>query len=151
MGTKDPKGNNPPITELLPIRYPFLMVDRLLERGPGRVVAVKNVSYDEWFFAGHFPDRPIMPGTLLMEGMAQTAGLLLAEGSKRAGGLLVGIDQARFRRQVVPGDQVVYEAKLLRARRGLYRVEAEARVEGELVAEAIISLMSDSEGEPADE
>jgi len=137
-------GNDLDLRELLPIRYPFLMVDRVIKREPGRAVAIKNVSNDEWFFAGHFPDRPIMPGTLLVEGMAQTAGLLLEGG---AGGLLVGIDRARFRRKVVPGDQVVYEAKLLKARGGLYRVEAEARVEGELVAEATISIMSTSEGE----
>jgi 3-hydroxyacyl-[acyl-carrier-protein] dehydratase len=98
-----------------------------------------------------------MPGTLLIEGMAQTAGILMqleveleveqCSTPSQARGLLVGIDRARFRRQVVPGDQVVYEAKLLKARGGLYRVEAEAKVDGELVAEATISLMSASEGE----
>lgn len=132
------------VTELIPLRYPFLMIDRVLERGPERAVTLKNVSHDEWFFQGHFPERPLMPGTLLLEGMAQTAGLLVepSPNDGRAHGFLVGVDRARFRRQVVPGDQVVYRAKLLKARRDLYRVEAEARVDDERVAEATISLMS---------
>jgi beta-hydroxyacyl-ACP dehydratase FabZ len=130
--------------ELLPLRYPYLMVDRVLTREPERVVAVKNVSHNEWFFVGHFPSKPLMPGTLLIEGMAQTAGILMQQlsGQPQAQGFLVGIDAARFRRQVVPGDQVVYEAKLVKTRGGLYRVGAAAKVDGELVAEAVLSLMS---------
>lgn len=134
------------VTDLLPLRYPFLMVDRVLERGTERAVALKNVSYDEWFFVGHFPDRPIMPGTLLIEGMAQTAGLLLGHGSSEPRGFLVGIDRARFRRPVVPGDQVIYEARLIKARGGMHRVEVEAKVDGERVAEAALALMGTSEG-----
>jgi len=134
------------VTDLLPLRYPFLMIDRVLERGAERALALKNVSHDEWFFVGHFPDRPIMPGTLLIEGMAQTAGLLLRRGSSGPRGFLVGIDRARFRRPVVPGDQVIYEARLIKARGGMYRVEVEAKVDGERVAEAVLALMDTSAG-----
>ncbi len=143
MKTNRTQTEGPTVFELLPLRYPFLMIDRVLEREPERVVALKNISHNEWFFEGHFPNRPIMPGTLLIEGMAQTAGILILQAAPRSsGGLLVGIDRARFRRRVVPGDQVIYEAKLLKSHGGLYRVEAEARVDGERVAEAVLSLMS---------
>jgi len=136
----------PSVLDLLPLRFPYLMIDRILERTDDRAVAVKNVSYNEWMFEGHFPGRPVLPGTLLIEGMAQTAGLLISRltGSDQALGYLVGADDARFRRQVVPGDQIVYEAKLLRARRSLFRFEVEARVDDESVAEAQISLMADT-------
>lgn len=122
------------------------MIDRVLERTDDRAVALKNVSHNEWMFEGHFPGNPVLPGTLLIEGMAQTAGLLIGQltGSDRAMGYLVGADDARFRRQVVPGDQIVYEAKLLRARRSLFRFEAEARVDDESVAVAMISLMAET-------
>ncbi|OGF52739.1 MAG: 3-hydroxyacyl-[acyl-carrier-protein] dehydratase FabZ [Candidatus Fraserbacteria bacterium RBG_16_55_9] len=147
MRTNNPRECEPTVLEILPLRYPYLMVDRVLEREPDRVVALKNVSQNEWFFVGHFPGRPVMPGTLLIEGMAQTAGILMHQHSNhlQAQGLLVGVDGARFRRQVVPGDQILYEAKLLKARGGLYRMEVAARVENELVAEAVLSLMSTSE------
>lgn len=145
------KANKLGLLELLPLRFPFLMVDRILEYGDERAVALKNVSHDEWFFMGHFPGRPIMPGTLILEGMAQTAGILLMQLQPKlkspAQGLLVGVDRARFRHQVVPGDQVVYEARLVKAHGRLYRVEAEAKVEGELVAEAVLSLMISQEDE----
>ncbi len=149
---RSPKGrresasaSEPELLALLPLRYPYLLIDRVEERSPARVRAIKNVSHNEWFFVGHFPERPVMPGTLLLEGMAQTAGVLLREHEGAEGpalGFLVGVDRARFRRQVVPGDRVVYEAKLLKAKRGLVRAEVVAAVEGEPVAEAVISLMS---------
>jgi len=151
MARPTPRGSEsapqPELLELLPLRYPYLMIDRVEERSPERVVALKNVSHNEWFFVGHFPERPVMPGTLLLEGMAQTAGVLLREHEGAEGpalGFLVGVDKARFRRQVVPGDRVIYEAKLLRAKRGLLRAEVRATVEGEPVAEAVISVMSAS-------
>jgi 3-hydroxyacyl-[acyl-carrier-protein] dehydratase len=144
MRARNTTGREPTVLELLPLRYPYLMVDRVKQRDPEQVSAIKNVSQNEWFFVGHFPGRPIMPGTLLIEGMAQTAGILMQQHSNypSAQGLLVGIDEARFRRPVVPGDQVVYEAKLLKTRGALYRVEVTATVEGERVAEAVLSLMS---------
>lgn len=144
--------SEPSVLALLPLRYPYLLIDRVLERGPERARALKNVSHNEWFTAGHFPGRPVMPGTLLIEGMAQTAGLLLAyhqpaaaEGKGKgegALGFLVGVDRARFRRPVVPGDQVLYEAKLVRAKGGLLRAEVTAHVQDEKVAEAVITLMA---------
>lgn len=140
----------PSVLELLPLRFPYLMVDRVLERTEDRAMALKNVSQNEWMLQGHFPGRPVLPGTLLIEGMAQTSGLLITRltGSDQALGYLVGADNARFRRQVGPGDQVIYEAKLLRARRAMFRFDAEARVDGEPVAEATISLMAET---PEDE
>ena len=146
MANPPKTSSEPSVLDLLPLRFPYLMVDRVLERTEDRAVALKNVSQNEWMFEGHFPGRPVMPGTLLIEGMAQTAGLLIGQltGSDRALGYLVGADDARFRRQVGPGDQIVYEAKLLRARRALFRFEVEARVDDEPVAEATISLMAET-------
>jgi 3-hydroxyacyl-[acyl-carrier-protein] dehydratase len=126
----------------LPIRFPYLMVDRILEEEGGRVVALKNVTIDEPVFQGHFPEPlpAVMPGTLILEAMAQTAAFLLL-GEEGSLGYLVGIDQAHFRRKVVPGDQLRLEARLLRRRRGLLRAEVEASVSGEVAATAVISLV----------
>ncbi len=132
------------IRKRIPLRYPYLMLDRVLEEGPDRVVALKNVTVNEPFFQGHFPEPfpAIMPGTLLLEAMAQTAALLAApehEGGS-ALGFLVGVDAARFRRKVVPGDQVTLEAKKTRARRGLLQADVTATVAGEIAASATLSL-----------
>jgi len=142
----EPGVNEPSVLDLLPLRFPYLMIDRVLERTDDRAMALKNVSQNEWMLQGHFPGRPVLPGTLLIEGMAQTSGLLITQlsGSDQALGYLVGADNVRFRRQVEPGDQVIYEAKLRRARRAMFRFDAEARVDGESVAEATISLMSET-------
>jgi beta-hydroxyacyl-ACP dehydratase FabZ len=136
----------------LPHRYPFLMVDRVLELGDGRVLTLKNVSIDEPFFNGHFPGRPVMPGVLVVEAMAQS-GALLALGmtsAERPGGLfmLTGIDRLRLRRSVVPGDQLRMEVRLLKHHRPLWKMQAEARVDGELVAAGELSAMEVEESTP---
>lgn len=128
------------IRRILPHRYPFLFVDRVLEWGERRVRALKNVTNNELFFVGHFPERPIMPGVLILEGMAQTVGLLVSREQPGQGGYLVGVERARFRRPVQPGDQLIYEAELRRSREGFYRAWARATVEGTVVAEALLSV-----------
>lgn len=124
------------IQRILPHRYPFLLVDRILELEPDRrVVGLKNVTANEPFFAGHFPGRPVMPGVLIVEALAQTAGVLMGEAS----GLIpmfMGIDKARFRRPVRPGDQLRLEVEVLRKRRSVCRVAGRAFVGEDLVAEA---------------
>ena len=130
------------IERLLPHRYPMLLVDRVLDWEAGRFVrGVKNVSINEPFFQGHFPAYPVMPGVLVIEAMAQVAGLLtmLSDVARRDGSQLVlfaGIDEARFKRQVVPGDTLLLEAHLERAVRGIGRFRTKAMVGDELVCEA---------------
>jgi 3-hydroxyacyl-[acyl-carrier-protein] dehydratase len=130
------------ILELIPHRYPFLMIDRVKECEPRkRVVAVKNVSANEPYFQGHFPGRPIMPGVLILEAFAQAAILaMLAEDEPRTDQIYyyVGIDDARFKKPVVPGDQLELEVTFDRAMRGIGKFNCTARVGGEVVAEATI-------------
>ena len=132
------------VLELLPHRFPFLLVDRILELEPGRVLAVKNVSFNEPFFAGHFPEHPVMPGVLIVESMAQ-AGAILALNESAADParlfMLTGLDKVRFRRRVVPGDQLKIEVKIIKRHRPLWRMQAEARVGDEVAAEAELSAM----------
>ena len=128
------------IASVLPHRYPILLVDRVLELVPGkRVVAIKNVTRNEPFFDGHFPGNPIMPGVLVIEAMAQTAGLLLHEIEDRDRRVLFfsGIEKARFRRPVVPGDQLRMEVESLRLRTVHSRFRGRATVDGELAVEAV--------------
>lgn len=132
------------IKDYLPHRYPFLFIDRVVELVPNEyIVCWKNVSYNEPFFQGHFPIKPIMPGVLIVEAMAQAAGILglrsreLNEAGKRPANvtyLLAGVDNARFKRQVVPGDRLEFRATLGSSKRGIYKFQCEASVDGELVA-----------------
>ena len=130
------------ILELIPHRYPFLMIDRVKECEPRkRVVAVKNVSANEPYFQGHFPGRPIMPGVLILEAFAQAAILaMLAEDKPRTDQIYyyLGIDDARFKKPVVPGDQLELEVTFDRAMRGIGKFNCVARVDGDVVAEASI-------------
>jgi beta-hydroxyacyl-ACP dehydratase FabZ len=142
------------IQEILPHRYPFLLVDRILEIELGkRVVGVKNVTINEPFFAGHFPGHPIMPGVLILEAMAQVGGFLLMRSLKlqRAKTVLyfTGIDRARFRRPVVPGDQIRFEVSIAQLRRQMCRMKGAALVDGKIAAEAELSAAAvdrDAEG-----
>ena len=130
------------ILKKLPHRYPMLLVDRVLEFEVGkRLLAVKNVTINEPFFAGHFPQRPVMPGVLILEAMAQAAALLSLESAgveidEKTLVYFAAIDNARFKRPVEPGDQLLMEITLLRLRQGVQRFQGVARVGQELVAEA---------------
>jgi 3-hydroxyacyl-[acyl-carrier-protein] dehydratase len=124
----------------LPHRYPFLLVDRVLECTPGQsVVAIKNVTINEPFFPGHFPQRPVMPGVLIMEAMAQASGMLAyrTDPSLEQPGSLyffVGMDKVRFKRQVEPGDQLRFEVDLVRTKRGMWMFSGKALVDGQVAA-----------------
>lgn len=126
----------------LPHRYPFLLIDRVLEHTPGgEIVAIKNVTCNEPFFQGHFPGRPIMPGVLIIEAMAQAAGVLAfrtagVEPTENSTFYFVGIDKARFRAPVVPGDQLLLKARVERRIRTIWRFQTEASVDGKVVASA---------------
>lgn len=130
------------ILKQLPHRYPFLLVDRVLACNPGESIrAIKNVTYNEPFFPGHFPQRPVMPGVMIIEALAQTAGILafVTAGvipDEHTRFYFVGIDGARFRRPVEPGDQLVLDAKLERQMRGIWKFATVALVDGQEVASA---------------
>jgi 3-hydroxyacyl-[acyl-carrier-protein] dehydratase len=130
------------ILEYLPHRYPILLVDRVMEVVPGeRITALKNVSVNEPFFPGHYPHHPVMPGVLIIEAMAQTAAILSFKtmGNKpdeNSVYYFVGIDGARFKRPVSPGDQLIIEVSFLMNRRGMWKFAATAKVDGQIAAEA---------------
>lgn len=132
------------IQEFLPHRYPFLLIDRVIECEPGvRLLGLKNVTYNEPFFQGHFPHEPIMPGVLILEALAQATGLLASETEPEELGkgmtyYLASIDKARFKRRVVPGDQLMLEVKFLKSKRNIWSFECKAEVDGELAASANI-------------
>jgi 3-hydroxyacyl-[acyl-carrier-protein] dehydratase len=126
------------IRALLPHRYPFLLVDRIVEMEPERVVGIKNVTANEPFFTGHFPDFPVMPGVLIVEAMAQTAGVLVLKSLGGRGNklvLLVAIENARFRKPVVPGDTLRMEMKVLKRKASVAKMAGVATVDGAIVAE----------------
>ena len=131
------------ILELLPHRFPFLLVDRVLDFEEGRFLrAVKNVSVNEPFFQGHFPGKPIFPGVLILEAMAQATGILAFKsvGKLEPGELyyFAGIDEARFKRPVLPGDQLCMESEFISGKRGIYKFDCRALVDGEVVCVAEI-------------
>jgi len=139
------------IMELLPHRYPFLLVDRILSVEPGkRIVGLKNVTINEPFFQGHFPGHPIMPGVLIIEAMAQVGGvyaLVNGEVGEDKVTYFVGIDKAKFRRPVVPGDSLQLELELMGERRGIYTFSGKGFVDGKLVAQAELkATFADREG-----
>jgi 3-hydroxyacyl-[acyl-carrier-protein] dehydratase len=128
------------IMKYLPHRYPMLLIDRVLEMQRGQsLVAIKNVSYNEPYFQGHFPNRPVMPAVIILEAMAQATGILVLRSmeklpSEKSIYYFVGIDGARFRRPVEPGDQLRIAVKLLRSIRGIWKLRSEATVDGQTVA-----------------
>jgi 3-hydroxyacyl-[acyl-carrier-protein] dehydratase len=141
------------IIRSLPHRYPFLLVDRVLElEARKRIVAVKNVTFNEPFFPGHFPGAPVMPGVLIIEAMAQAGAVLLLHDMEDRDSKLVlftGIDKARFRRTVVPGDQLRVTLEVLKLRSTTCKMRARAEVDGQLVTEAeILSALVDREPGP---
>jgi 3-hydroxyacyl-[acyl-carrier-protein] dehydratase len=127
------------IQKLLPHRYPFALVDRIIDYVPGKkAVGIKNVTFNEPHFQGHFPDRPIMPGVLIIEAMAQVGGVVLTQMADLNGGLFMfaGIDGVRFRRPVVPGDQLIMTVELLSVKRRRFgKMQGRAEVDGQLAAE----------------
>ena len=131
------------IRQLLPHRYPFLLVDRILEVEPGvRAVGLKNVSANEPFFNGHFQELRVMPGVLILEALAQVSGIAaqeFAEGGKKLG-LFAAVNKARFRRPVVPGDQLRLEADIIRMKLGVAKIATRATVDGEIAADAELIL-----------
>lgn len=129
------------IMQRLPHRYPFLLIDRIVRFVPGEeIVALKNVTMNEPFFQGHFPAKPVMPGVLIIEALAQAGGILAAElrGPEKQGDIIyfMGMDTVRFRKPVVPGDQLMLEARVLKMRSRVAKMAGRALVDGQLVAEA---------------
>ena len=142
------------IRAILPHRYPFLLVDRIVEMEPERIVGIKQVTSNEPHFTGHFPDFPVMPGVLIVEAMAQTAGVLVLKSipdrhSKLV--LLVAVENARFRKPVVPGDVLRMEMKVIKRKASVAKMAGVATVDGQVVAEAEVmcKLADKDEGAPA--
>ena len=139
------------IRDILPHRYPMLLVDRILELEEERIVGIKNVTVNEPFFDGHFPDFPVMPGVLVVEAMAQVAGVLVLKSipdRKNKLVLLASIEEAKFRQKVLPGDQLRIEMKVTRRKANVAKMHGQATVDGSVVAEAILMCVL-SDREPA--
>mgnify|MGYP000495344834 CR=1 FL=1 len=136
-----PVLENIEIRDILPHRYPFLLVDRITEMEPDRIVGVKNVTANEPFFMGHFPDFPVMPGVLIVEAMAQVAGVLVLKDvgdRKKRLVLLASVEEAKFRRPVLPGDILTIEMKTVKRKATVVKMTGEAKVGGVVVAEATV-------------
>ena len=143
------------IQSILPHRYPFLLVDRIVELEPERIVGIKNVTYNEPAFTGHFPDFPVMPGVLIIEAMAQTAGVLVLkqiENRHQKLVLLVAVEYARFRKPVRPGDTLRMEMKVIKRKASVAKMAGVATVDGQVVAEAEVmcKLEDKVEKQPAE-
>lgn len=133
------------ILKILPHRYPFLMIDRVLEwKKSESIKTLKNVSIDEYFFTGHFPDNPIMPGVLIVEALAQSAGILMflsfAEKDKNYLAYLTGIDNMKFKKQVLPGDTLILEVKLKQSLKNIFKFDGVAKVNNDIVAGGEITI-----------
>ena len=143
------------IREILPHRYPFLLVDRIVEMEPERIVGIKNVTNNEPFFVGHFPDFPVMPGVLIVEAMAQAAGVLVLKNMEDRHNklvLLVAIENARFRRPVVPGDCLRMEMKVIKRKASVAKMAGVATVDGQVVAEVeVMCKLADKQDKQAAE
>ena len=128
----------PEILNFLPHRFPFLLVDKILEQEENKIVGVKNVTINEPFFQGHFPGHPVMPGVLIIEAMAQTGGVLMFSKEENKGKipLFAGIDKARFKKSVYPGDQLIIKVEIIKMVMGVGKAKAEAYVDDNLVASA---------------
>jgi len=132
------------VLEYLPHRYPFLLIDRVIECKLGEsLTGIKNVTFNEPYFTGHFPNKPVMPGVLILEALAQATGILAFRTSNARptdGSLyyLVGIDEARFKQVVIPGDQLVLKVDVIKAKRGVWKFNGEASVDGNVVATAVL-------------
>lgn len=133
------------IAQVLPHRFPFLLVDRIVEVGENFVRGIKCVTVNEWFFQGHFPQKPVMPGVLIIEAMAQTGATMVHQWEENKGKLvfLAGIDEARFRRVVQPGDVITIEVTQVMRRRGVGKSAAKAFVDGELACEAMLTFVAE--------
>uniref|UniRef100_A0A7C3SR43 3-hydroxyacyl-[acyl-carrier-protein] dehydratase FabZ n=1 Tax=Dictyoglomus turgidum TaxID=513050 RepID=A0A7C3SR43_9BACT len=145
--------NNIDITKILPHRFPFLLVDRVLDFKEGEwLKAIKNVTYNDYFFVGHFPERPIMPGVLIIEAMAQSAGifLFLSYGKDKRDNeyiaYLAGVNNVKFRKPVIPGDQIILEVKLKQTVRNIYKFDAICRVDDNIVADGEITIALGGKG-----
>ena len=151
--------DHPTVASILPHRYPFLLVDRVVEISAGkRIVALKNVTINEPFFVGHFPDHPLMPGVLICEAVVQAGGILARSSvdpaeetpapSPHRLAMLTGLNHVRFRRQVVPGDQLLMEVEILRRRGTFWKMQGTARVDGQVAAELEFTVVDvDAESE----
>lgn len=135
------------IQKILPHRYPFLLVDKILEHDENHIIGIKNVTFNEPFFQGHFPGIPIMPGVLIIEAMAQVSGVLflsIQKDEKKRITYFAGIDKAKFRKPVRPGDQLRFDIKILRMRKNSLKTHGTATVDGEVVAEAELFMMTET-------